>query len=348
MARPEVVTIAWVVLAGFCPLPAQMPPPVVDDGMTTVQHHGATLGVRSGSTGIVNGDFSGGLAGWTVDILGGSTQPGTITSMGDARFLEGDSFLVELSQAFVMPATALTLGFDLFLVPGFDTTASFIPDAFEVSILDGSGSSVVPTWAPFATSFYNIQETLQVNAGAGVTVNGTRVTLDLTAVPVGTPVTLVFTLIGADSDTAGGVTIDDVLLDVLCTTPASWTSFGSGAPGTLGVPTIALSDDPVVGRTITLDIGNTSGTPSFACGSIAVKTAFIPVTPGFVILVDIHDPRSVMFEFPLNVTGGSLSLPIPFDGAWCGAVFYMQAGVYDAGVFGGFSLTPALQANVGY
>jgi len=182
----------------------------------------ATTFVRSGATtpsadrggsgnAIVNGSFSDGLNGWTVSEIGGFVSPGSVTvEAGLAVIREGDSFIVTLQQAFVVPENATQLKFEFFDLPGFDTSASFIPDAFEVSLLTPAFQSIVPTWDPSATSFFNVQEDGTVLRGSGVQWDGVMACVDLTGVPAGTQVILYFDFVGADADTAGGVSVDNV------------------------------------------------------------------------------------------------------------------------------------------
>ena len=202
----------------------------------TVHRRPSAVGrtAASAGTGLNNGSFADGLTSWTTTILGGGVSPGEIRAENEqAVLLEGDSFLVTLSQSFVVKAPLASMSFDLIFSPGFDRTDHFIPDAFEVSLLDESFRSVVPTWDSRATSFFNVQESFDVQgdlaaqknvswfggpsvhaepipaASAGVNA-GLRITVDLTAVPVGKVVTLFFDLIGADADTGSGVSIDNV------------------------------------------------------------------------------------------------------------------------------------------
>ncbi len=202
----------------------------------TVHRRPSAVGgsAASAGTGLNNGSFADGLMSWTTTILGGGASPGEIRVENEqAVLLEGDSFLVTLSQSFVMQVPLASMSFDLLLSPGFDRSDHFIPDAFEVSLLDGSFRSVVRTWDSRATSFFNAQESFDLQgdlaaqknvswfggpgvqaepipaASAGVNA-GLRITVDLSAVPVGKVVTLFFDLIGADADTGSGVSIDNV------------------------------------------------------------------------------------------------------------------------------------------
>jgi len=161
-----------------------------------------------------NGDFSQGLAGWLAGESGGGQAPGSVTLApgGDGVVLaEGDSFLVTLEQTFVVPAGLQAVVFDLdAATPGFDTTDAFVPDAFEVALVDAAGQPVVPVWTVGAVTFYNLPETGGASLAPGVSVDGGTVLVDVSAVPAGTSVTLRFALLGADGDTGSGVTLSNV------------------------------------------------------------------------------------------------------------------------------------------
>ena len=116
----------------------------------------------SAGTGGNNGDFADGLTAWTTTVLGGGASPGELRVENEqAVLLEGDSFLVTLSQSFVVQAPLVSLSFDLMFSPGFDRTDRFIPDAFEAQLLDDRARPVVPPWNRFATSFFNVQVALR-------------------------------------------------------------------------------------------------------------------------------------------------------------------------------------------
>jgi hypothetical protein len=165
--------------------------------------------------GLANGDFAAGLDAWTASQSGGGASPGGVSSrQGGALLAEGDSFLVTLEQTFVVPENGRELSLAVFLEPGFDRSADFIPDAFEVSLLDEENAPVTGTWDALATSLFNLAEDGTAHAAPGVTWDGASVRIDLRAVPLATEVTLYFDLIGADADTAGGVRLDDVAIRI--------------------------------------------------------------------------------------------------------------------------------------
>jgi hypothetical protein len=167
-----------------------------------------------GALGLENGHFAEGLDGWTSDETGGGATPGSVTPAGgQAELLEGDSFLVTLQQSFPLASGQIELSFELFVDPGFDLADVFIPDAFEVTLLDAATLvPVVPPWDAEATSFFNMQEDGTVHTGSGTSWDGTRATVDVSAVPPGTEVALYFDLIGADHDTGSGVRVDTVFV----------------------------------------------------------------------------------------------------------------------------------------
>ena len=165
------------------------------------------------SSPIVNGNFADGLTGWHVQAVG---QPvgqaaGTIrASSGFAQITENSSFLTTLSQSFVIPPTPQIIEFDL-LALGLDAVApGQIPDAFEVSLLSDSGASLVPTHKTGATAFVNYAAGSTPTKGAGVTITGTHIQLDITGVAPGTRATLLFDVIGNPNGTRSTVSIDNV------------------------------------------------------------------------------------------------------------------------------------------
>ncbi len=171
-----------------------------------------TLSVANAQSVIDNAGFDDGLVGWEAEQSGGASNPGNVTIVGGQALLqEGDSFLVTLRQGLAIPSEGLAeLSTMIDLSPGFDLADPFIPDAFEVSILNLNNESVVPTWRPLATSFFNVQEDGTINLAPGARFESGVLTVDLSAAPPGETVTLIFDLIGGDEDTNGAVAVDNV------------------------------------------------------------------------------------------------------------------------------------------
>lgn len=202
------------VAANASPAPVRL---VRVEGTTTVRRargfraDRGDSGGAAGAASLANGTFDDGLGSWESGEYGGSSDPGGVdVENGQAVLREGDSFLVTLSQAFLMQADAKSLSFTIRLDPGFDVSDAAIPDAFEASLLGEGEGSTLPTWNVEATSFLNLQEDGTPHLAPGVIWDGERATVDVSGVPEGQRVTLYLDLIGADADQAGAVRIDDV------------------------------------------------------------------------------------------------------------------------------------------
>ena len=148
---------------------------------------------------VVNGSFDDGLDGWTADVARAEV-PGTVEGVaGRAVLTENGSFVTNLEQGFLVPRGLVELSFEVEALAGFEVEEGGIPDAFEARLVDASGASLVAMCSPDGTGFFNLGEDGTALAADGVTVDGTRVTLDMTGVPEGASVRLVFSLVGADA-----------------------------------------------------------------------------------------------------------------------------------------------------
>lgn len=153
---------------------------------------------------IANGSFAGGLTGWTV------TSGTVISSHGITQLQEATTALTStLQTTFVVPDNPQSLSFDLAAL-GLEAPNGGVPDAFEVSLLDGQNNSLVQTISNEATSFINWQPDGTVSKGSGVTFDGRRVTLDVSQLTPGTTATLIFDLIGNPPGTASTASIANV------------------------------------------------------------------------------------------------------------------------------------------
>ncbi len=170
------------------------------------------------SSPIANGDFSQGLNGWDTQFIGQTTnqQSGIINAQSTvAQFSENQSFLTSLSQSFVIPANPQSIEFDLVALDlvalglGSDSPNQ-LPDAFEVSLLNTSSNSLVPTHQPASTAFINFAPGGGRSAASGVTINGTKVKLDISRLTPGITANLVFDLIGNPNASQSTATIDNV------------------------------------------------------------------------------------------------------------------------------------------
>lgn len=156
------------------------------------------------ATPLTNGQFTTGLGGWST------TGPVSAQS-GVAQLQENtNGLLTTLKQTFVVPESAQTISFDLVSL-GLEVPGSGnISDAFEASLLDAQGNSLVTTFDPQATSFFNANPDGVFSLATGVTFVGSRVTLDISSLAPGTQATLYLDLIGNPSGTGSTATIDNV------------------------------------------------------------------------------------------------------------------------------------------
>lgn len=203
----------WVTSFGVVEGSPHIAKVVIDDGqIPTVIRDESGLARVSGDD-LLNGTFDAGLIDWTVEQFGGSSSPGTVMVInGQAVLAEGDSFLTTLNQCFAVPPGVEALTVDVFADGTFDLTDNFIPDAFEISLLDNAAEPVIAPWDVLATSSYNLQEDGAINQGSDTSQLAQTVIFDLRGVAAGTPINLFFDLIGGDTDTGSSVAVDNVRL----------------------------------------------------------------------------------------------------------------------------------------
>jgi Tol biopolymer transport system component len=125
---------------------------------------------------------------------------------------------------------------------------------------------------------------------------------------------------------------------------ASWTNYGSGFPGTKGVPPLAPEADPVLGTAITVDVGNSAGV--FTVGLLFVGLQRAQVHSGWggdLLLVP-----SITLVIGLAPSGASLDGELPLDEELCGLAIDLQAIELDRGAAKGVSFTPGLELLLGH
>jgi Tol biopolymer transport system component len=146
-------------------------------------------------------------------------------------------------------------------------------------------------------------------------------------------------LVTGDSNGACDVFVHDRAADV----HASWSNYGAGFPGTLGVPSLTASANPVFGASFTIDVGNSLGATTSALLLIGLQRASIPTSAGGTLLVDL------LLSMPLSLPAGGLSLPagFPHDPALCGVTVDLQAIELDPGAAKKLSFTAGLELAPG-
>jgi hypothetical protein len=119
--------------------------------------------------------------------------------------------------------------------------------------------------------------------------------------------------------------------------------YGAGFPGTLGIPAIGVSANPVLGTTIALNLGNSLGAPTGAVVLFGETPISLPMFWGGTMLVL---PDAVL-HLTMPAAGLSLPLAIPARGSMCGVAVHAQAIEFDAGAALGLSNTAGLRLLLG-
>src|SRR5262249_18359342 len=91
----------------------------------------------------------------------------------------------------------------------FDTHANFIKDAFEASLIDANGNSLVLPIAGTRDAFLNITEGQSPVLSPNVQLAGGTVDVDLSHIPAGTQARLRVRLVNNDSDTTTSVDVGE-------------------------------------------------------------------------------------------------------------------------------------------
>jgi cold shock CspA family protein len=136
----------------------------------------------------------------------------------------------------------------------------------------------------------------------------------------------------------------DVFVHERCITDATWANYGAGFSGTNGVPTFTAESDPVLGSSLTVDLGDSSGGLSIGLLFIGFAQTVIHSALGGDLLV-VPAITSVVGLAP---SGMLLTGAIPNDGALCGFEIDLQAIESDPGATKGVSFTPGLELTLGH
>jgi hypothetical protein len=164
-----------------------------------------------------NGDFSQGLAEWTVEVSPETSVPtGSVSVVGGAaRIAKGAAFYAGLSQAFEAPEGLVALRLRIAEMPQFGSSGSFIPEAFDVHLIGSNGFSRAATFRAGASATANSSAVpAGFNLGPGVTLDGQTLRIPISGVAEGEWLNFAVSLVGASADTLATVAIDDVVLEV--------------------------------------------------------------------------------------------------------------------------------------
>jgi hypothetical protein len=127
-------------------------------------------------------------------------------------------------------------------------------------------------------------------------------------------------------------------------TPASFTNYGAGWPGTLGTPTLTSSAPPVFGSTITISLSDSTGVGTSALLMIGLSRANVPTLKDGTLLV----APFLFIPLSLPPAGVGLNGTLPsWDPNLCGVAVDLQAIELDAGASKGLSFTDGLELVLG-
>lgn len=120
-------------------------------------------------------------------------------------------------------------------------------------------------------------------------------------------------------------------------------AYGTGWPGTHGIPELVLAGNPVLCDSPVLTIGNSRGITTIGLALAGSEAAFIDTGLGGALLLE-----PTMFV-PVAIPGSGLSLaiPLPCDPGLAGFTAYLQVLERDPGASRGVSFTQGLAATLG-
>jgi Tol biopolymer transport system component len=123
---------------------------------------------------------------------------------------------------------------------------------------------------------------------------------------------------------------------------AAWSNYGSGFPGSLGIPALTASA-PRLGASFTIDAGNSLGFWTAGLLLFGTESASVPTHFGGTLLVDFLAISTIV----LAPSGASLPASVPVEPRCAGLHAYFQVVEFDPGATGGWSFTPGLELVAG-
>ncbi len=127
---------------------------------------------------------------------------------------------------------------------------------------------------------------------------------------------------------------------------ASCVEYGTGWPGTNGIPTLACSAPPALGTTIDIQVGSSADNGEAACLLFSLQQANYVTKWETTALV--AKPYLMMIGFhPLPAGGANFALDIPVDAALCGTKAYIQMFQQDPGASRGISSSRGVELTLG-
>jgi hypothetical protein len=142
------------------------------------------------------------------------------------------------------------------------------------------------------------------------------------------------------ADTNGVV---DVFVWDVCGALATWTNYGTGLPGTFGVPSFTAQRFPVLGATVTVDLANSLAAPTVGFLVVGFQRADLPTCFGSDLLVLPAVIQPITFSYGFDSFTGTISDDVTF----CGATIDLQGVEADPGAQFGLSFSEGLELVIG-
>lgn len=124
---------------------------------------------------------------------------------------------------------------------------------------------------------------------------------------------------------------------------ASWVNYGTGFPGTAGVPALTSSANPSIGTSISVPLENSFGSPTSGIVCVGAQRTQIHSAWGGDLLVVPLFVVPVSFSFGTN----TFAWTIPNDYSLFGITLDLQALELDPGASKGVSFSPGLEFVIG-
>ena len=119
---------------------------------------------------------------------------------------------------------------------------------------------------------------------------------------------------------------------------ADWSNYGDGWAGTNGVPSLTASDDPVLGSSITVSVGNSRGAATAAVGFVGLAPASLPIRDGTLLV-----QPTFTFGAVVPASGLDLDYDVPAEPALEGLAVFVQFLEVDPGASRGIAFTAGLE-----
>jgi len=229
----------------------------------------------------------------------------TSTTRSGTTLVEGASLVTPFQKTFTVPSQPSELQFTYNL--SFDNSAQFINDAFEASLTDANGNSLVLPITSSQDAFLNISQEQAPLISPNIQLNNGTVDVDLSHITPGTQATLTIRLVNTDSDTGTTVHFSDPqIVAATMNTPAAVTPAPAPPAGSANIDFSGLTD---VTTSMTAVYGETSlnqQSKVLLVGLAVKNTGTFPVdAPLVAVISGLSDP-SIRVRNRDGVTPGGL------------------------------------------